>query len=103
MHAPLSPERRLLLRAAEVLRDRGHCKNVIEDEHGRVCAMGALLVAARIQNYSSRTNSCAAIELIQKRINSGLVDHWLGMVQWNNAPERTAAEVIEMFEQAALS
>ena len=37
------PWRQALLEAADIIEQRGHCKGASEDEHGRVCIIGALL------------------------------------------------------------
>lgn len=94
MHAPLSPEKRLLLKAADLLREKGHCKNIIEHQ-GRHCAVGAILAST-----SEHELHDAALDLLAKYIG---VDHRGDIPAWNNAPQRTADEVIEAFERAALT
>lgn len=101
MLAKLSPEQRLLLDAADVIRKNGHCKNALRDAAGRVCAIGAIMEAAREAypgpNWSGfRDRVTDAFRLVEE------VGGIPCIAAWNNAPERTADEVIAAFERVAL-
>ena len=112
MHAPLTLEKRVLLRAAELLRERGHCKGTLWDGEGHLCAVGALILA-RVE-LKTGTNPrmdiyCKVVEnamklVVEKRPDidtGGSVNN--SVVEWNNEFERTGEEVAAAFEQAALT
>lgn len=78
-----------LLKAADIIRERGWCQNTLEDDDGHVCAVNAIILAGGLGSGAS-----------------GLVRDFVGagsLVGWNNAPERTAEEVIAAFENTAAS
>lgn len=78
------------LRAAgELLRTKGWCQQVSQDRDGRHCAIGAIM--AVFNRYEQR-HAIAAL--------SGIVGCSL-ISEWNDAPERTEAEVVAAFERAA--
>lgn len=82
------PWRALLLEAAQYIREHGHAKRALVDEHGAACLVGAI-------NMVHSGN--------QARHQ---VQHFLKvkcLVAWNNAPERTADEVIAALEGAAFA
>lgn len=86
-----------LLRAADLLRHCGHAKGVIEDRAGRMCVVGAILSAAN-NKYDGVTYSMCVHRLER---NLGLNTRGVSIVDWNNARERTADEVIAALEGAA--
>lgn len=92
----------ILLRAADVIEERGHTKGVLQDREGRVCAFGALNVvvygsADHSYLQSSRDEAAHAVTR-----HLGLGSGYLGpLVNWNNAPERTQQEVVDAFRGAA--
>lgn len=90
--------RDLLLRAADAIEKFGHAKNALCEPSGAMCAIGALNFADRgsavtgqdsSANLSAWTHLCRAV--------GGSV------VEWNNAPGRTAAEVVATMRAAAAS
>lgn len=104
---------RILLEAAHLIRTRGHAKMVTEDLRGRLCLIGAINVArhgnaidfgdhytlftARVADqlkleYGGYAG--AAHPVIQQNAHQAAI-------QWNNAPSRTATEVIAALEDAA--
>ena len=76
-----------LLKAADLIEKHGHCKYVLRDKQGRFCIWGALIfvgvpcfsVEKRLQKYLGRDS-----------------------ITWNNAPERTAEEVVSTLRRVAL-
>lgn len=94
----------LRLKAAEVLEQRGHTKHTLEDPTGAVCLIGAFNVALIGRsdhpwvNLDSDWRSQfhhidAAIRSMGFTI-SEFHSAKSNAIDWNNAPERTAAEVI---------
>lgn len=103
----------LLLDAANVIRRDGHCKYVLTDKHGRVCLLGAIYAAVTGQPYyptirfvvdePQKLNSLQTAWNAVARATGDAYPLWLGhdLAEWNNAPERTAEEVISVLETAA--
>jgi hypothetical protein len=97
----------LRLKAAEILEERGHCKWMLCDEEtGRVCVNGALLLAAGAPVEKLRrcdwdiwldgrsdavTEAVKAMGFVHEQAGSGST---LESSVWNNKPERTQEEVI---------
>lgn len=109
------PWRQTLLKAADVIRRRGHAKRVLEDTAGGVCIMGAINVALH-NDASYAPNIPAALEAGSKMSDyisrmgwAVRPDYYFGepelqaAVNWNNALERTKEEVIATLEAAAVS
>ena len=95
----LDGPRRLLWDAANLIEKRGHAKHALEDASGRLCAIGALDCAATGSPLTCDFSDTGhlAWQRLTKRIGCQQVSIW------NNAPERTAAEVIQALRDAALS
>lgn len=113
--------RTVLLDAAEIVRVGGHCKGRLHDDQDRHCIVGAVVTAlgartsgdgARVGKFGAHgplfRRAIRAIERLlpndvrQSTISPGL-DVGRNCVRWNNAPERTCYEVIEILEAAAKS
>jgi len=77
--------------AATLLRERGWCQNQYRRDDGACCAMGAIEATAGV---SSR-RALAAERLLLERLGCKYVE------EWNDAPGRTADEVITALESAA--
>ncbi len=102
----------VLRRAADVLRCAGHLKNALYVESpvaGPVCAMGAINRADHgSAKYGfgemSQTAARALSEFLGLEPWASADKEWRWsetVASWNNAPERTAAEVIAALEGAA--
>ena len=87
----------LLLRAADLIEERGHAKHALEDSRGGLCILGALrmadagttdLTAPRSKGYHK------AREKVSDKIGKG------DLASWNNQPERTQQEVIDALRAA---
>ncbi len=98
MHAPLAPERRVLLKAADILREHGWCQGTIRDRQGRRCAVGAILMADLMVGAAFALPRSPYADLAMRKM---LPDQ--GVSTWNDEPGRTVEEVIEAMERAALS
>lgn len=88
----------LLLAGADYLEEHGHTKSTICDLEGRVCAVGALIYAAKDRdNHKLRKQALGLVEIELGRppLGGGFV------VCWNNQPERTGQEVIDKFREVA--
>lgn len=97
-----------LLRAAEIIEERGHCKAMLEDELGRVCLVGAIHCAGLEGPEGSWERVWTALSVITRGIvgedidSSRLIDpSRVRLVRWNNAPERTQQQVIDRLREVA--
>jgi hypothetical protein len=91
-----------LMRAAKLLRERGHCQFVAEDHEGRVCLAGAIILASGRQFHlldGGLPDFVPALDRPSyKRLTRSLGrSPW----SWNDDRGRTAEEVIEALERAA--
>lgn len=89
---------RRLLRAAEIIRERGWCQGALE-RNGAHCVLGAI-------NFASSGNYMDRDGIGQdafSRLGAHLKVSCQGVVSWNNAPRRTASEVIAALEAAAFA
>lgn len=90
-------------RAAQILQARGHGKGRYEGPGGAVCAIGALMAADGMDpaedapELGAPRALTAAIWILSPRIVSTTVDYdpIERIADWNDAPERTQAEVVE--------
>jgi len=112
-HAPaeLDEPAKLLMAAADVLENGGHCKAILYygDTH---CVNGAILRASGwLPSYnwpSVKSELCANEALQRLRVGLGLLrceerrDSWRDTAAWNNRPERTQAEVVAKLRAVAL-
>ena len=97
--------RQILRDAASLIRTHGHTKFTQRDEKG-FCVHGALFVAdlgsyGHFLNAHSRAGSIAVDRLTSYLKIPPTFGGRTFAVDWNNAPERTAEEVINALEAAA--
>jgi hypothetical protein len=100
MTAQLGP---IFRRAAEVLRERGHCKGHLVGPDGSVCAHGALSVALKDCGATGLAPTVAQ-RLLRDELARATGSRRLGPMavpQWNDEPERTQADVEKLFLLAA--
>lgn len=95
--APLEAWRALLLRAADYIERHGHCKFALVNIWGNVCAMGALDAAAT--GNPLRPDFGGDVGKAYENLSKVVGD----IVDWNNAPERTATEVTAKMREVAVS
>jgi hypothetical protein len=93
---------KMLWGAAGAVRERGHCKGLLEDSAGRVCLVGAIMVAMGFDHpkdflvsWRDRAQMVEGVERCQKFLARD-------PITWNNQLNRTAEEVIEVLEKVAL-
>jgi hypothetical protein len=95
----------ILYRAANLIREKGLAKWEQQASDGSVCLHGAISIAATGRPAKSGENIYAAEQLVYNYLTSNGVPadniKPTGMAYWNNAPSRTAEEVIEALEGAA--
>jgi len=94
-----------LRKAASLLRERGHCKNALEDDDGRLCMIGAwnLAVLGHSKSTPSR-HGCA--DVIMDIVGEQFPDRVPNYILWswatfNNHDDTTADDVIMVLEKAA--
>lgn len=81
---PLEPWRRVLLDAADLIDEKGHCQNALERD-GKYCMGGAM------ERMGSRELSKSDARIAFDRLNEYCGD-WF--VAWNNTEGRTKEEVV---------
>ena len=106
----------ILEKAADLIESGHLVKNMAADNRGGYCSVGALRKAGGevqdLHDWFWRREEVlqdAALVLYNKGVAPKLGNPatndwqiaWGRVVQWNNAPERTAAEVVEAMKQAA--
>lgn len=98
-----------LLAAADLLERTGHCKHDLglspDSPH---CLLGAINVVVSGQPwYPRRGAEMSRIEAASSRAHAVLPEEdqrnndLIALVRWNNADERTAAEVVDLLRRAA--
>ncbi len=99
----VEPWRQNLLRAAQIVRQRGLAKYTQEDRVGRVCVHGAISIALTGKIHCEE--DCAERIALYRYLRSKGVPEGITLMDdsahWNNQEERTAADVIEALEGAA--
>lgn len=83
----------ILWEAADKIEDLGLMKENLWGPHGEMCSRGALMSV--VGTWNTQTSDAEAALASHLRIPD--------VVNWNNAPERTKAEVVAGFRSAALS
>jgi hypothetical protein len=100
----------ILEQAADVIEQRGWTTHTTYDGKGRVCAWGAMLVAAgwdpRVMSLSrERMDSLDAAARIARSARRFVDNHMLSLfgsvTSWNDMPGRTKQEVLDMLRSAA--
>ena len=83
----LAPWQKTLVDAADLIEKQGWCQHKYSDQ-GRSCTMGAMTSMHHFDIVKARENLSAVI---------GTSD----ITMWNDAPERTAEEVVNALRKAA--
>ena len=95
--APAEPWREILNRAADILEQDGWCQGTLHRDTAS-CAVGAMVLAAR-----RSLNGPFQLATHQLERHLGRSGHVISIPDWNNAPERTQAEVIATLRACAES
>lgn len=93
---PLAHPDSLLLRAAEIVRERGLCQGTWRPG-GPLCAAGALGLAGAALGLTRSEMEARLLRFAGGLGGSAISD----IHSWNDAPGRTAGEVVEALERAA--
>jgi hypothetical protein len=103
----------LAFKAAQVMSERGHCKNQVHDDQGRVCFVGALGAAAlQVSQQGHRYPSAEYYKVIAAagnilRSREGLAElpedviggSAFKAIRYNNREDVTGEDVILLFKQ----
>ena len=84
----LDPVGKVLVRAAELIAERGHCKGEYSLKDGSCCPIGALLILVGGREFNDATNA------LKQAVSNDIAT-------WNDLPERTPEEVIDGLIHAA--
>ena len=71
----------------ELLRERGWCKRALVDSEGRMCLLGAIVVASEGSPDAFSRDQTPLERVIRKQIPGGMIS------AWNNTAERTFEDV----------
>lgn len=87
-------------KAAEIMSSKGHCKNTLEDAQGRVCLLGAVMLAqngAMLRRYPWDD----AVDQILDCAEAVLADRGkiLSPITFNNLSETSAEDVILLLKE----
>lgn len=98
----------LLDRTADLIEERGHAKETLQDREGRLCLVGAVHVAlwgdiciGRLLDRASQQSldlRAGALDALHRYLN---LPHICELPAWNNAPAREAHEVIDACRHTA--
>lgn len=83
----------LLTAAQDYLMEHGWCKNHLR-QHGRVCALGALVDANPATRGTCSIEPVAAHQCLYDAVGT--------IPYWNNHPDRTFNEVMDGFDRAII-
>ena len=92
---PIPEDARILLRAADEIRERGWYQGWFEGPNGEVCMLGAIQCARRGATSVWRNEDNSITRLLCMHLKCR------GVSSWNDAPDRTKDDVIAAFEGAA--
>ena len=102
---PLLPHQKHLLAAADLIRRHGLAKEIQLDERGSMCLHGAISIAIYGAPYGPTCfGPCQASDAVRAQVvKDGREDAARGYhaADWNNAPERTAQDVIDLLIRAS--
>lgn len=88
---------RLLLRAAELIEERGLCQGSFGSTPGPLCFQGAILYAKTGREYGPLSDK---MSIAYQRMYDAL---GTDPTNWNDSPGRTQAEVVAKLREVALS
>jgi hypothetical protein len=102
----------ILIGAAHIIKTRGWCRGTLLDDRGAVCLLGAIFEAGMRKSaamFWGDPEECDALtirawEAVERVINDryGYPDAGrLTIPGWNDLPERTVDDIVEILETAA--
>jgi hypothetical protein len=88
--------------AADLLREKGHCKFALKDKLGRMCLVGALIEAGSGWGLLPENMLSPLMDTIREQFPEREKDwgSW-GPADFNNDPDTTAGDVIAVLEKTA--
>lgn len=91
-----------LLAAADKLEQEGHVKGARQTING-YCALGAIGACMSVNHTWSHLKGVGAVERLAQHLpgEPSVLNTQSKIAYWNNAEERTAAEVIDKFREVA--
>ena len=85
---------------------RGWCQDSLKDENGNVCVNGALWeYEYEKNNYKAKTLEAIsyfhtiALKILGKPVSENPITNSFTIIKWNNDPERTQEEVVDLLEK----
>jgi hypothetical protein len=95
-------EGQAMLKAANYMEEHGHAKFAIVDENGHVCLLGALnmAVTGSVRGDSNQL-SHICLDKIAAKLGLSTESYAMDAIDWNNAEERTKAEVVNILRATA--
>ena len=94
--SPLDEASKLLLKAADLIEERGWCQNTYTSPKGRLCILGALKTAQGVE-FVGESNP--TVLQASKRFGAVVGGR---TYQWNDVPGRTKEEVVAKLRAVAL-
>lgn len=95
------PWREIYRRAADLIERHGLAKHIQRDPQGRLCLHGALSVAETGEIFRSGREFWPQVRRYLESQGVVYPPHREDSAWWNNAPERTQAEVVAALRGAA--
>ena len=93
--------------AAKVMSEQGHCKNVLQDGEGKVCYVGALLIAIEgsvngmFADDSERFQDVdGMVRTILFERDDNMTNYLFPGVEFNNDISTTGEDVIQLLKEA---
>lgn len=92
----------VLLKAADLIREHGLAKHIRQDGNGALCTYGAVAMAADGNISTDSVLMTSTMRYLTKYMAyAGICTTHRCVANWNNAPERTAKQVIAVLKGAA--
>lgn len=85
-----------LMRAKANIEQHGWCQQVDKDEEGRFCVLGALIDATCYGGPEYHDG----LRCLQQAIGVAAWCSGAGVWHWNDRPERTETDVLDLFDKA---
>jgi hypothetical protein len=96
--------RQILIGAKSLIETNGWCQKKYASKEGGFCMAGAIgkVMSYNKLSYGDKT-LCLAIDILRKSIEVGVKSGYYSIGDYNDAPGRTKAEVLAMFDKAIAS
>lgn len=102
----------IIAKAAKEIETRGWCQHILENDRGKVCALGALNYAMvgnwnfwHKRSHGKSDQRDAALKVLAAHLPADFEGRYpypaSRVVSYNNHPGRTKQDMLELFEKAA--